>query len=581
MKHLLKILAGGLISLLITAFIAVNLLAWLTRPSRLTQIIEHSVNQTIDGEISIGRADLTLWSTFPRATVAISDATLVSHSLHDAPDSIRPRLTAACDSLLSVNAIRADINLWKALRGDIRIDSVVIDGPTCRLVVADTDLANFDIIHLKHHPGAPSLPDRIKKLKQLKINTLHIQNAGESSYTSILDDSELTFRIPDLTIDGRKAPRYTLSLSTEAISEEFARLNFHPLEVSMQGSVEWDFHRPERLTLDSLQLALNDIRLLLSADMEFQTGVNINSLDFTINNLSINTLRAHIPHTMAEDYTSLETDLAFTFNLAVTDTIFLSNLAKVPDARMSLDIPECQITYGETTLSSASLSAHADIIGAELDRSSVTVDRLSVAGDGFSATVSGTATSLLSDPTFDASIQGDAILDKLPPALLRSLPIKIKGHAATDAGVNMRMSDLAQSDIHDILLTGELTIDGLSIDVDGRPVWVKAGKAVIDFGKTSCYVIPGFFNPDSRLSLSLAIDTATVAFPGNLLGLSDVIIDLGNPGKTDPLALSQKLASLIRIATLSVDAPHDVKIRGRGSGGAAGGAPRARGRGGA
>ncbi|MDE5607723.1 MAG: AsmA family protein [Muribaculaceae bacterium] len=565
MKKLLQILAGTVVTILIIAFIAVNITVWLTRPSRLTAIIEHVINENINGEITVGNAELTLWSTFPRAGIAISDIKIVSHALHDAPDYIREDLMEADDSLLSIKSVRADINIWRAIHKDIRIDSIIVDDPICNLVIADADWANFDIIKLKHDSGAPSVFEQIKHLKGLSINTIQIKNAGESHYTSLLDNSEMAFRIPDFTLDGTKAPDYRISLDTEIMSEEFAEINLYPMEIGLHGDIIWDFHRPERLELDSIDFNVGDICFLLSARMDLQTDFSINALDFTIDHLSINALRSHLPQALAENYADLETDLEFTFNLAVADTIFLNNLSRVPSARMTLDIPECQITYSETSLSAASLYAHADLIGAELDRSTVTVDRLTLVGDGFDAQISGTVTSLLDDPTFDANIKGDIDLDRLPPALLRAIPVKIKGSVVTDAGVNMRMSDLSENELHNIYLSGGLTLSDFGMKVKGRPVKASGRKAVIDFGKASSYSPAGYFDTDSRLSLTMSVDTATVAFPGNLLGISDLLVDLGTPGKTDAAMLGHKLASLIRVATLTVDAPDSVRIRFRDS----------------
>lgn len=565
MKRLLHILAGTAVTLIIVAYILINVVAWIARPNRLKAIVEHSLTEVIDGDVRIGNADLTIWSTFPRAKVEISDIEIISHALHNAPDYIREDLMASDDSLLTIASVRADINLWRALKSDIRIDSIVIDAPTCNLVVADADWANFNILKLHHDPDSPSFIERIKKLKGLSINCVKVTNAGDSHYTSLLDNSEMTFRLPDFTIYGSHAPDFSVSIDTEIISEDFAEINLYPMEIGLHGGINWDYRNPERIGMDSLCFNLNDIRFLISADMNADTDFSINALDFTINRLSINTLRSHLPEAMAEEYADLETDLEFTFNLAVSDTIFVSDLTKIPSARMSLSVPACRITYGETNITSASLEATADIIGAELDRSKITVDCLTLAGDGFDATISGTITSILNDPTFDAHIKGDFNLDRLPPDLLKLMPMNVKGDVTTDSDVRMRLSDLTEDAFQNILLGGDMTVNDLDIKVKGHRLGMTAHKAVIDFGKLSDYSDSGYFDSDSRLALSVRVDTATVSFPGNLLGLSDVLVDLGNPASAPPAEAGRQLASLIRISTLTVDAPDSVRVRIRDS----------------
>lgn len=556
-------MAGVLIGLISLAFIAVNVAMWALRSDRLTIILEKKLSDSIDGEILLGDVDLKLWSTFPQAYLEADDIRIVSHSLRNAPDYLKEDVTASDDSVAGIDHISLDINLMEALKGNVEIGDIVIDGPKLNLVVADADLANFDIIPsdlTKHHPG-----NAFKHLKGFKINSINIINAETSRYVSMLDETDIAFNLPDFSIDGSEAPDYRLRFTTEVTSPTLDEVNFKPLLLGANGGLRWDYLEPDVLRLSEMHLHFGDFRFIISTQVEFSADMSLNELDLTIDRLKINSIISHMPPVLAEDYRGLDTDLEFTLNLNLIDTLYVTNLLRVPSARMTLEIPDCELHYGGTHLTSASMRAHAFINGAELNKSVINIDTLLLAGEGFKAGLAGEITDIIENPAIKASLKSDIALRKLPADVLRHIPMTLSGRVRTDAGVNMSVSECSAEEFHRIILTGGMEVDDLTIALKSHPVVIKTGNARFGFGTTSSYTDATRMAVDSLLTMTLSVDTASVTMPGNTIEASEFLADLGNPTDMPADALARRINAMIRIGSFTYDAPDSIRVRFRDS----------------
>lgn len=558
MKKPLKITVILFVSLFSLAFIAVNLLAWFMKPERLTLIVEEKISESINGKVNIGEVDVSFWSTFPRAELTISDIEVVSHAFNDAPDYLVDELTPADDTLALIQRISLDINVMKAIKGDIDLGDVVIENPRLNLVVADADLANFNIIP---RTDSSSKMDFLKNIKSFHVNSFTIKDAEDSRYVSLLDGQDVTFSLPDFSIDGSQSPYYKIDIKTAVTSDDLYELNFDPLILAVNGGVIWDIEQPRIIDVQDLHLGMGDFKFILSSHVNLDTSMSLNDLNFTIDRLKINDIVSHLPEAFAEDYADLDTDLELTLNMVLLDTLYINDRFKVPSARLALDIPECKFYYGETQLSTAALIAHANLNGAELDRSTIDVDTLILAGEGFRLDATGVITHPISDPVVEANVRSDVALDKLPPYILRFIPATLGGHMNGDTGVKLKITDLNSKEFHRISMTGDIDIENFSMKMKSKPINFRTGLTHIGFGRTSDYTDASHMITDSLLMLTLDIDTATIFVPGNTLTASHVTADLANPADISPGNINSKLDAVIHMAMFSCDTHDSVRVR--------------------
>jgi hypothetical protein len=115
------------------------LVVWVLTPQRLTPIVEDIANDILtDASVSIGKTELTVWETFPFASIEIDSLQIQSLALQKY-DSIPDY----ADSLLFARKLRAEINLAKIAKMDFDIKDITIVEPKINVVSLNDSVSNI------------------------------------------------------------------------------------------------------------------------------------------------------------------------------------------------------------------------------------------------------------------------------------------------------------------------------------------------------------------------------------------------------------------------------------------------------
>lgn len=138
MKKALKVIAWTLLSVVLTVMVVITIACYLIfTPERLTPIVRQVAAEFVTCEHEIGEVELTLFSTFPYLGVEIHDVSLI-HPI----DSVSP------DTLAAVERMVVAVQPFDAIRGDIFIKQLSIEGVTANVYVSADGRTNYDIIAL-------------------------------------------------------------------------------------------------------------------------------------------------------------------------------------------------------------------------------------------------------------------------------------------------------------------------------------------------------------------------------------------------------------------------------------------------
>ena len=138
MKKALKVIAWTLLSVVLTVMVVISIACYLIfTPERLTPIVRQVAAEFITCEHEIGEVELTLFSTFPYLGVEIHEVSLI-HPI----DSVSP------DTLAAVEKMVAAVQPFDAIRGDIFIKQLSIEGVTANVYVSADGRTNYDVIAL-------------------------------------------------------------------------------------------------------------------------------------------------------------------------------------------------------------------------------------------------------------------------------------------------------------------------------------------------------------------------------------------------------------------------------------------------
>lgn len=138
MKKALKVIAWTLLSVVLTVMVVISIACYLIfTPERLTPIVRQVAAEFVTCEHEIGEVELTLFSTFPYLGVEIHDVSLI-HPI----DSVSP------DTLAAVDRMVVAVQPFDAIRGDIFIKQLSIEGVTANVYVSADGRTNYDVIAL-------------------------------------------------------------------------------------------------------------------------------------------------------------------------------------------------------------------------------------------------------------------------------------------------------------------------------------------------------------------------------------------------------------------------------------------------
>lgn len=569
--RILRFAGWTAITLIVLTILSVTALVAILNPERLTPIVERYASQYLDADVVAKRVELTFWHTFPRLTLDIDSLEITSRSLKNLPADRRPTLPYDADSLLSVDRISAGVNIAMLATGRIELYDVVIDGPRLNIVIADPANTNYNIVPpaepdtvttMESDTGALSIPD-------IAINRFRILNASPVTFVSVPDSLSVTVNINTIDLQGDQAPRYQLTVDGNVSMPQLEQFHLTPLTIGLDGDIKWNHSEPTALQIDRLHLSADSITATVSGKFDFTDSITVNSLETVINSGHITSLIAHIPDDVPikRKLTELDTDMTVTLSARLTEPYTVTDSLHIPSAHLSVKIPDCRLRYKNARFKRLEVRLSADVNGRNPDSSTVTLERFIINGRAIDTDLSGSITSLLSDPAVDARFKGDLTIDRLPKDFLDRLPAEISGRIKGNAGVKMRMSQLHRERFHNLRMSGSLHLSDMNLAMRDSSLSAYTGSTTLRFG-TSNHFVRDNQRIDSMLTVSIATDTAAIRADGITLRLRGLKAGVGtsNRSSTADTTVINPLGGVIMIDNVAMhSAPDSLAIRLRGA----------------
>lgn len=528
--RLLKWLCITLVVLVVLIAAAVSLLVWTLTPERLTPLVEKYASEYLDADVTVGRVELTYWSSWPRLEVQVDSLKVVSRALDGMPAELRDRLPAGSDTLLTLRQFRGGVHILNLIAGRIDLYDVLIDGPRANLVNAGGRYANYDIL-----PPSEAAPDTTAfEIPEFSIDRFRFINAGPVSYTSLPDSLRVVLHLHDIDIPGLTLPRYALTFECEAQSAMTKVYDIDRIDIGFDGKIAWSKDRPTNIGLHDMTIGIgadDDLRLDITADVTVEDTTVINSLTIKADDVDLTRLLTHLPASMARYLKPLRTDMRLNLAACLTRPYVVGDSLAIPSVHVDLEIPACRLKYQDADFRKFMLKASAEIDGADLDRSTLHLDRMLILGRAMDMDVRGDFSSLLSDPRIDASIAGQMRFDALPRVLTRVIPYDISGRIATRSRVRMRMSQLTAARFHRVFADGIVHLYDFEAVTPDSSLVAYIRDARLDFGTNRRIVIDNErlqASVDSLLRVSLTVDTLHLSMPDLDVAVQDFTAGVGS-----------------------------------------------------
>lgn len=540
-------IAGSLIALFV---IILCLAAWILTPERLTPLVEQVANESLNAEVKLKKAELTVWKTFPYLTVEADGVNIRSNSLK----GYKGELPADVDSLLSVGRLKVAVNILKAPFLRIDVKEILVDSPKANIVVVNDSLNNYSIFpesekKEEDEESSTSLSSLI--LREMRIT--HNQGLRLRHLPSGID---LTLESDSLMLDyGDKGHYYTTNFHgmINAKMPEYGVDKAIPYQ--FKGKVKWDITEPEDLRLREFEASIADITTKTDADIELRDQTIVKKLDTSVGPVLISKLIGYVPDKYRTDIDKFDTDLSINakfhlvkpWNTAGND---------MPTFTADISIPDCYVAIRDNKdarIDDVTLNANLNFNGEKTEESKLTVSKLLLDGFGIRLNATGSAVNLLKDPNVNAKIAGNVELARLLNILPEKMPFDVSGEMGINTSLQFAISDLTVSTFHRMKVNGEVTLQNLRYSVPSDQLTAFANHSTLKFGTDSKIKAGNLTH--NMLMASVEVDSAIVTDPAGRVTVAQLRAGVGSLGSINNLMDTTQITPLggrIRAGRISV-----------------------------
>lgn len=510
-KRVLKWSAIAVTTVIVIIIAAVGLCVWVLTPARLTPIVRDVASEAVPGvEVGLARAELTFWSTFPRLYIDLDSLSLADRAFPLADDR----------TVIRLGHLHGGVDIPALLTGAYRVYDVELSGLSVNVVVLDDTRSNLSGLVPADTTATPSETPLI--LPEFSINRFEIKDSLVMNYRHKADSLYMNLTVRPSRVLSGTDDGYDVDLRSNVTYGPVRPLNIESVPMAINGRVVWSPQSPFRLALRDFGIDIAGVPVRFDTALDFADTLRVETADIDLGPVVVDSLRQLLTDGAFPQLDDIVTDMKVQVKARLSRPYVLNpDTVLLPHVSGTIDIPDCSLSVGPLHYDGVGLAAGFDINGDDLDRSVVNVDRLAASGRVISASFSGKATRLLSDPSLDGKMMLLMVLDRLPGKLLDRYGMQASGRVALDASGRFRLSDLSRQHFYRADLKGSLSLDNLAVEMPDSGIAFYTGKTVLGLGTHTSY--KGATNRvDSLLMASVTIDTLALDYGDIRLTVADV-----------------------------------------------------------
>ena len=494
MKKALKITGITLASLVGLVLIVVGIAAVLVTSSGwLTKMVKKYAPEFITCEMELGRADLTLFKTFPNVGIDIENVALIN-----------PMAGSPSDTLANIDDLTVVLDLKKLLKEkEIVIRKCILEDAFVNLYMDSIGNNNFDVFKTKEDNDTINTFDYLVDIEEVKLknNTLlytddrsqmtaqaqglNLDLKGKMQDKDIdadlalnadalslkMNAIQLAMKTMDLDFDGQVA-RYdqingTLKLATPDITlnldEPYLENDTLSLNLPLQFSI-----KSLKGHLDQGQIGLNRYLIDVNGDVAIAENNDVNlDLALNTNTLVIEDVLTYLPEKVQKKLSSIEYSGKATLSDVevkgtVNDSVMPLIKAKVMTDNAKVNVKELPYPFSEVNLD-------GDLdLDLNSDANSLTVNSVSAKFNRSSFTADGVVDDLLGDIGLKLKVKGDVPLADIKSFLPKN--VKLNGRTNLDLTTNFTVENLMKSlkdyNLNRLSAKANLRVNSFVFDMD-------------------------------------------------------------------------------------------------------------------
>ena len=492
--------------------------------SILTGLINKYADQFIDGDITFGKAQVSLFRRFPKVSMTLEDFSITYPS--ERYDSLERAgaqghmLYSGCadaaDTLASFREFSASIRLIPLIKGEIHIPHVNLVKPRIFAHSYDSENANWNIfktseeeadttssampvislghISFSEHPHIVYTDSKDTVFAMIDLARLSLD--GDLK-TDRLEKASIGFEIDSMFIAGRLG-RDTVALGLDRlrIKEHKGHMDFSAdaktflatrafgrmrVPISFNGSVSFPKDTVTAISLENFNADIAYIPIHADAEVRLHEGMTGVQANIAIDGCNVQKILTEYLAGFIPEVRLVETDATIGLNADISG-FYDHATGALPDISASLSIPESEIKY-EPFPHSVRLGMHALAQTDASGKVNVDIDKALVKTVGMQLLASAGADDLMGDdPMLEIDGTADVSLDSLQTFIPDSLDLTASGRLAARIKGKARMSHLNIYNFSRADLDGFLNCNDISIEMPSDTISVAIDSIGITIG---------------------------------------------------------------------------------------------------
>ena len=492
--------------------------------SILTGLINKYADQFIDGDITFGKAQVSIFRRFPKVSMTLEDFSITYPS--ERYDSLERAgvqghmLYSGCadtaDTLASFKEFSASIRLTPLIKGEIHIPHVNLVKPRIFAHSYDSENANWDIfkidkdeadttssampvislghISLSEHPHIVYTDSKDTVFAMIDLARLTLDG---NLKTDRLEKASIGFEMDSMFIAGRLG-RDTVALGLDRlrIKEHKGHMDFSAdaktflatrafgrmrVPISFNGSVSFPKDTVTAISLENFNADIAYIPIHADAEVRLHEGKTGVQANIAIDGCNVQKILTEYLAGFIPEARLVETDATIGLNADING-FYDHATGALPAISASLSIPESEIKY-EPFPHSVRLGLHALAQTDASGKVNIDLDKALVKTVGMQLLASAGADDIMGDdPMLEIDGTADASLDSLQTFLPGSLDLTASGRLAARIKGKARMSHLNIYNFSRADLEGFLNCNDISIDMPSDTISVAIDSIGITIG---------------------------------------------------------------------------------------------------
>lgn len=497
MGKILKIVGwviGGLVALVALALLIV--------PTFFSDEVEDFakgiVNQYVkDAKVDFGDFSLSIFSSFPDLRAGIGQIDVIGQGRFDG------------DTLLHVGKLYADIDVMKAINGDIQVNAVSVDDVLAQGIVTADSLANWDIVNMESDTTTTVEADTTAsaplKLSLAKVDITNVRLA----YVDSTSNTRASISGLNANMSGNmngNVMDLVLKLGIDAINAGMGGVNY------LSGA-SLDFDAKAVADLDSMKFSFDENKLTFAGlPLAFDGWVQLKDSDVIALDMKLAALETTfqtvldlIPAEYLKSVEGLKT--TGSFELYAKAAGEYKDMDNIPAIDALLKINDGYVKYPDLpkSLDNINVAVVVNNPGGSADLTTVSVDTLHFGLGGNPFDIKAHVKTPISNLVFDASMLGTLDLGSLKDALpLDSM--EIAGIVDANLKVAGDMASIDKQQYEKIYAEGKLGLNKFKFSGNVLPQGLDVPQALLSFSPKAVNLNP----------LDVIIGKSDISLKGNV-----------------------------------------------------------------